>query len=97
VRLLPGALALRSARRATRTLFRQIVGSGGVDVSRPPLAVRITDSPTATADPGGGACAFYAGVIAEIMHCYTGRRAEVQHPRCRARQAPECEWKVASG
>lgn len=94
VRLLPAALALHSARRATRRLFRQIAGDGRVTVTRRPLAVRVTPSLPVSADPGGAACAFYAGAFAETMRRYTGRDYRPHHPLCEAHGKPACEWTV---
>lgn len=92
VRFMPPSVALRSARRATDRLFRQIVGDGDLRVNRRPVTVRISDSMTTRADPGGAACAFYAGVFAETMERYTGRKHRADHARCVARRAEACEW-----
>jgi len=56
------------------------------------MGVRLSGSLTAEADPGGAACAFYAGVLSELMTHYMGRPHAAQHPRCEARGAPACEW-----
>lgn len=91
---LPQPLALRSARRATQRLFRQLVGDGRLTVTLHPLTVRLADSLSAAADPGGAACALYAGVFAELVQRYTGRPCRPEHPRCEARGASPCEWTV---
>lgn len=92
VRLLPPALAVRSARRAARRLFRQMQGTAWLEVHGLPPAVRMIDPMTFRADPGGGACAFYAGVLSELLREYTGREHDVAHLHCQARGADACEW-----
>ncbi|HEX2091439.1 MAG TPA: hypothetical protein VHG28_03515, partial [Longimicrobiaceae bacterium] len=67
---LPTSVALRIARRAAIRLFRQIVGEGKLHVSRRRVSIRISHSLTARADPGGAACALYAGAFAELMERY---------------------------
>ncbi len=89
---LPPAIALRSARRAALRLFRQISGNGRLQVPRRPLLVRITGSLTARADPGGAACALYAGALTELMERYTGRGYHPEHSACETRGAEACEW-----
>lgn len=95
VRHLPPALALRSARRASLRLFRGIVGDGRLHASRRQVAIRISGSLTARADPGGAACALYAGVLAELLERYTGRDYLPDHSVCEARGAEACEWTAA--
>lgn len=96
VRHLPPRLALRSARRAAIRLFRQIAGNGRLQIHRRPLVVRIAGSLTARADPGGAACALYAGVLTELMERYTGRGYLPEHPACEARGGEACEWTAAT-
>lgn len=91
-RLLPAGVKLRTARRAAERLFRQVAGAGSLRVDRRPLRVRIEGPITVHADPGGAACAFYSGVLAETMSRYTGRRHAPEHARCMARGADACEW-----
>jgi predicted hydrocarbon binding protein len=95
VRVLPRALALRSAQRALRRLFRQVEDGARTRVSRGPLAVRVSDPLTVGGDPGGAACTFYTGMIAETVQRYTGRDVRPEHPHCQARGAAQCEWTVA--
>jgi bacteriochlorophyll 4-vinyl reductase len=92
VRHLPPSLALRSARRASLRVFRQIAGNGRLQVPRRQVGMRISGSLTARADPGGAACALYAGVLTELMERYTGRGYLLEHPACEARGAQACEW-----
>jgi predicted hydrocarbon binding protein len=92
VRVLPNALALRSAARAAERVFRRVSGGAELRVQRNPLSVRLERCLTARADPGGAACAFYGGVLAEVMEQYTGRQHGVDHARCEARADPACEW-----
>ncbi|MGI9188620.1 MAG: V4R domain-containing protein [Longimicrobiaceae bacterium] len=94
VRALPRALALLAARRATRRMLRQVVGSGSVAVKRP-LEVRIDGCVAANADPGGAACALYAGAVAELAERYTGKAVRSAHPTCEARGGGACEWTVS--
>ncbi|HEX5724475.1 MAG TPA: V4R domain-containing protein [Longimicrobiaceae bacterium] len=94
VRLLPASLSLRSARRATERLFAQLVGDAEMAVTDKPIGAVITGSVTSRADPGGAACAFYTGVLSELVSRYTGRRYAAQHPRCAARGADRCEWRA---
>jgi bacteriochlorophyll 4-vinyl reductase len=92
VRLLPPALAVRSARRAARRLFRQMQGTAWLEVHGRPPTVRMVDSMTFRADPGGAACAFYSGALGELLREYTGKEHPVAHARCQARGADACEW-----
>jgi bacteriochlorophyll 4-vinyl reductase len=94
---LPPSIAIRSARRAALRLFRQISGNGRLQVPRRPLGVRIAGSLTARADPGGAACALYAGVLTELMERYTGRDYRPEHSVCEARGAEVCEWTATAG
>ncbi len=91
-RRLPSALTLRLARRAAVRLFRQIVGEGKLTVSKRRVSIRVARSLTARADPGGAACALYAGAFAELMERYTGRAYRMEHPLCEARGGEACEW-----
>lgn len=97
VRHLPPRLALRSARRASLRVFRQIAGNGRLHASRRQMAIRISGSLTARADPGGAACALYSGVLTELMTRYTGRDYALQHAACEAYGAEACEWTAAPG
>jgi len=92
VRLLPQGAKQRSARKAARKLFRQLAGDGGMDVGIKPVALSITGSITGVADPGGAACAFYAGALSELVTQYTGRKHSTRHDRCETRGGKSCEW-----
>ena len=92
VRLLPAALAARSARRAAGRLFRQLQGTAWLEVHGRPPSVRMVGALTYRADPGGAACAFYAGALSELLREYTGREHPVAHPTCQARGGDACEW-----
>jgi hypothetical protein len=92
LRLLPSGMRLRAAARGTRRVMSEMAGSAQLDVQARPLLVRLRGSLTSSADPGGAACAFYTGVISEMMTQYTGRPHTAQHPRCHARRADACEW-----
>ncbi len=92
VRFLPPGMAQRSARKAALRLFRQLSGDATFDVVPRPVSLRMRNSLTARADPGGAACAFYAGALSELMTEYTGRRHSAQHRACEARGAQACEW-----
>lgn len=95
MRHLPSKLALATARRAARRLFREIVGNGRVHISKKQPAIQVAGSLTARADPGGVACALYAGAFAELMARYTGGDYYPVHPLCEARGADACEWTAA--
>ena len=92
VRVLPPALAVRSARRAALRLFKQMQGTAWLEVRGRPPAVTMISAMTTRADPGGAACAFYAGALQELLREYTGREHAVEHTRCQARGADACEW-----
>ena len=94
VRLLPPSLSLRSARKATQRLFAQIIGDGELSMTDRPLGALVRRSLTGRADPGGEACAFYAGVLSELVSLYTGRTHAAQHPRCETKGADRCEWRA---
>lgn len=93
IRILPTALSLRSAVKAARRIFRRVAGSARFTVERSPMVVRLEGSLTARADPGGAACALYAGILSELMQQYTGREHGVEHARCETRGAEACEWR----
>lgn len=94
IRLMPLPLARVAAARAARRLFRRLAGTRRVRVNRWPTELRIRSPLSVRADPGGAACAFYAGVFAELLQQYTGRSYRVSHPQCAARSAQECRWTV---
>lgn len=94
VRFLPGPLARAAANRAAKAMFRQLVGTSPMSVRRWPVELRISRALTAHADPGGAACAFFAGALEELLHQYTGRTYRADHSRCTARGNEECEWTV---
>lgn len=94
ITVMPRPLALISAHRAARRMFRKLVGAGKLSVSRSPSELRIEGCLTARADPGGGACAFYAGAFSELLQIYTGRQYRIKHPDCEANGAQLCRWTV---
>lgn len=92
VRFLPRPLAAQAAARAARRMFRRLTGKGLVAVNRWPPELRIHDSLSARVDPGGAACAFYAGAFGELLQFYTGRSYRVKHLECQTRGAASCQW-----
>ena len=92
VRWLPQGAKQKSARKAAERLFRQLAGEGDFSVGIKPVSLNITGSLTAAADPGGAACAFYGGVLSELVTEYTGRKHSTTHARCEAKGASSCEW-----
>jgi predicted hydrocarbon binding protein len=95
IRLLPRPLALFSAQRAGRRMFAELVGPTRVRITRKPITLRIDRALTASADPGGAACAFYTGALAELLELYTGHQYRVRHPKCSGPSAGgACEWAV---
>jgi predicted hydrocarbon binding protein len=92
LKLLPAGMRARRAARGAERLLRQVLGGGSLQLRPRPLLVRLTGSLTARADPGGAACAFYSGVIAEVLTQYTGRPHAAEHPHCEARRGDACEW-----
>lgn len=92
LRLLPSGMRQRAAARGARGVLDETAGSARVEVHARPLLVRLNGSLTSAADPGGAACAFYTGLLAELMTQYTGRRHAAQHARCAARRGEACEW-----
>jgi bacteriochlorophyll 4-vinyl reductase len=91
---MPRQVALFSAVRATRRLFRRLVGTGRFRIQRRPVEMHIAGSLTARVDPTGTACVFYSGVLEELLTRHTRRVYQVVHDRCEARGADECEWTV---
>lgn len=89
---LPARLRQHAARQAAARLLRQAAGEGKVRVEKRPLSLCIDRPLTVQADPGGAACLFYAGVLAETLSRYTGRPHTPQHPHCVARGGGRCEW-----
>jgi predicted hydrocarbon binding protein len=96
VGLLPQRLRRRSARNAVRRLFRQIAGGAQVEVTAKPLALRLHGSITVDADPGGAACHFYRGALAETITRWVGRPHDAPHVKCSAHGAGFCEWDVTA-
>src|SRR5690606_18712232 len=93
--ILPRPLALLAAQRAGRRMFRELVGPTRVRIGRRPVSLRIEQSLSARADPGGDACAVYSGAFRRSLALYTGRRYRVQHPVCATKDAGQaCEWVV---
>ncbi len=94
VRFLPRPIAAVAANRAGKRLFRRLVGGAAFKLNRWPIELRIDDSLTARADPGGAACAFYSGALRETVELYTGKRNRVSHVNCVARGDTSCKWQV---
>lgn len=94
IRVMPRALSLVAAQRGGRRMFAELAGSSPVRIHRKPFSLAIDGSLTARADPGGAACAFYTGALAQALELYTGRRYRVLHSACGARGGGGCEWKV---
>lgn len=95
VRLMPRPLAMIAAQRGGRRMFRDLVGPTRFRLNRRPVSLWIERSLTALADPGGAACAFYSGALAEWLERYTDRKYRVLHPVCAARNSgAACEWYV---
>lgn len=94
VRLLPSGMRMHAAARGARRLIGQLAGTAELRVQGRPFLVRLDGSLTSIADPGGAACAFYTGVVAELMTQYSGRPQAATHPRCAARGGGPCEWTV---
>lgn len=92
LRLMPSGMRMRAAARATRRLLGELAGSARLTVHARPFSARLQGSLTAYADPGGAACAFYTGVVAEVMTQYSGRSHTAQHARCEAHGGEGCEW-----
>jgi hypothetical protein len=92
LRLLPAGIRMRSAARGVRRLLRELAGGASLQARPRPFLARLGGCLTARADPGGAACAFYTGAIAETLTEYTGRPHAVQHPRCESRGGDACEW-----
>ncbi len=92
LRLMPSSMRMRAAARAARRLMAELAGSADLKVTARPFSARLQGSLTAFADPGGAACAFYTGVLSELMTQYGGRRHNAQHPHCEARRGDACEW-----
>jgi predicted hydrocarbon binding protein len=94
INFLPRPLATVAANRAGKRMFRRLVGTPSFALQRWPIELRVEGSLTARADPGGAACAYYAGALAELMHLYLGRRYRVRHVQCSARGDRHCHWTV---
>jgi predicted hydrocarbon binding protein len=94
IRLMPSPISRIAAQRAARRMFARLGGGSKVSVARWPAELQIQRPLTARADPGGAACAFYAGAFSEVMTLYTGRRYRILHPRCAGRGDPHCGWSV---
>jgi predicted hydrocarbon binding protein len=95
LRWLPRAIVNRIAARAAERLFGKILGGGRLGLAGWPGEISISECLTASADPGGAACGFYAGVYAELISLYSGKAHSVRHTRCAARGADACVWTTA--
>lgn len=94
IRLMPRTLSLAAAQRGGRRMFKQLVGGSRMRIHRKPFSLSIDGALTVRADPGGSACAFYSGALAESLELYTGRRYRVLHSTCGAEGHGGCEWHV---
>jgi predicted hydrocarbon binding protein len=94
VRFLPGPVATVAANRAGKRLFRRLVGGASFRLTRWPIELRIDETLTARADPGGAACAFYSGALRETVELYTGKPFQVQHVNCVAQGERFCQWQA---
>lgn len=94
LRVMPNPIPRIAAQRAAKRMFRQIAGDSPLAVGRWPVDIRLRNSLSSRADPGGAACAFYGGAFAEIMHLHTGRTYRVLHSECATRGGDECQWTV---
>lgn len=92
LRILPRPVASLTANRAGRRLFRRLVGGSPFTLQRWPIELRVEKTLTARADPGGAACAFYAGALGETVELYVGKRYRVRHVQCEARGDDRCHW-----
>ena len=91
---MPRPLATIAANRAGRRILRRVTGGSRFSLQRWPIELRVERSLTARADPGGAACAFYAGLLAQVLQLHLGRRYRVRHPQCEARGDGQCHWSV---
>jgi predicted hydrocarbon binding protein len=94
MKILPRPIAAVAANRAGKRLFRRLVGGSTFMLQRWPIELRVENTLTARADPGGAACAFYAGALGETIELYVGRRYRVRHAQCEARGDDRCHWVV---
>jgi predicted hydrocarbon binding protein len=92
MRVLPRPIASVAANRAGRRLFRRLVGGSAFSLQRWPIELRVEQTLTARADPGGAACAFYAGVLGTTIELYVGKRYRVRHAQCESRGDSRCHW-----
>jgi len=94
LRWAPRVLCIPLGYRRMTGVLEQIVGDAELETHRKPMRVQIRHSLTARADPGGAACAFYAGVISEILRLYIKRDYRARHVRCESQGDEACEWQV---
>lgn len=92
LRLMPSAMRMRAAARGARRLMGELAGFAELRIQARPFSARLRGSLTAYADPGGAACAFYTGLVSELMTRYSGRRHAARHVHCETRGGGECEW-----
>lgn len=93
-RLLPHAISTRMAQRTVRRLMRRIGGGVPIQVTRDPFQVEVQSPVTARVDRWGVACILYSAAIEEGVQHATGRRPDVEHPRCESRGDASCVWTV---
>ncbi len=91
-RILPGFVGRYAASRSLRRRFRTLIGQADAEWSRAPHTLQLRNALTARADPGGASCAFYGGVMEELLTLYTGHRHLVRHTLCATRGDDLCEW-----
>lgn len=97
LRLMPRRIILRSIRRATTRLFRNIAGTTNVSVTGNPIHARINEPQTATLEPPGVACALYASAFEEMASLYLGRKVRVQQVKCASDGNRYCDWQLDAG
>ncbi|MGH7458334.1 MAG: V4R domain-containing protein [Longimicrobiaceae bacterium] len=94
IRLLPAGLSLRLACQELERLLEEIAGRGRAELEGGGERLVIHDCLGVMADPGGAACALYAGAASELFGCYTGKDYRARHFRCGARGDDSCEWRI---
>lgn len=89
----PAALALRSARRAGVRALRSL--NAGSDITAvKPFTLCIADCITPRVDPTSTGCILFTSLMEEQLLLYTGTNRTVDHTRCAASGAENCEWSL---
>lgn len=95
LKLLPGPLRRRLARRAVARVARGVFGGELRPRTQEP-EVRMPAPLSVHALTDGGACLFYGSAYGELLRALTEFEGVMAHERCRARGDEACLWRAVA-